>query len=100
MLFSVNVLTCTLPRFSGIKSEDLVNVENTLEDAQRAVCRLISWDCFIVGHSLESDLHALKVNIWRTLYMPTILHPHSRNSYSVSVTRCFKLCHVNYDTAV
>ncbi|KAL5271050.1 hypothetical protein ACHWQZ_G001636 [Mnemiopsis leidyi] len=48
-------------RFSGIKAEDLANVEHTLEDAQRAVCRLISWDCFMVGHSLESDLHALKM---------------------------------------
>ncbi|XP_063689387.1 putative RNA exonuclease pqe-1 [Bolinopsis microptera] len=48
-------------RFSGIKASDLENVEHTLQDAQRAVSRLISWDCFIVGHSLESDLHALKL---------------------------------------
>ena len=52
-----------LIRFSGIKASDLENVEHTLEDAQRAVSRLISWDCFIVGHSLESDLHALKVGV-------------------------------------
>ena len=61
-LFSVQLISFLI-RFSGIKASDLENVEHTLEDAQRAVSRLISWDCFIVGHSLESDLHALKVGV-------------------------------------
>jgi len=48
-------------RYSGITKAMLDPVSNRLSDAQRSVRRLVSEDCIVVGHSLESDLHALKM---------------------------------------
>ena len=48
-------------RFSGIKAEDLVGVTITLGDIQDMLIDMFSDKTILIGHSLESDLIALKV---------------------------------------
>ena len=48
-------------RFSGLTAEDFVSVETTLEEVQQQLLRLFHKDTILLGHSLESDLRALKV---------------------------------------
>ena len=50
-----------LCRFSGLTAESLASVETRLEDVQRQLLGLFYEDTILVGHSLESDLRALKV---------------------------------------
>lgn len=42
-------------------AEDFVSVTTTLEDVQRKLLDLVSSETILLGHSLESDLRALKV---------------------------------------
>ncbi len=48
-------------RFSGVKAEDLVGVTTSLRDVQAILMSMFSSDTILCGHSLESDLKALKV---------------------------------------
>ena len=48
-------------RFSGITSEDLVGVRTTIRDVQAVLLSMFSSKTILIGHSLESDLKALKV---------------------------------------
>ena len=50
-----------LTRFSGITEDMLLNVKTTLDQVQREVLRVIPPNAILVGHSLNFDLHALKV---------------------------------------
>lgn len=55
----------------------LSNVTTTLEDARARVLQHITADTLLVGHSLENDLHALKmvhVNVLDT----ALLYPHHK----------------------
>ena len=49
-------------RFSGVTKEDLTHAEKTIEDVQADFINLFSSETIFVGHSLESDLIALKVS--------------------------------------
>lgn len=52
-----------LHRFSGVTEEDLENASITLRDVQAVMLNMFSAESILIGHSLESDLFALKVNI-------------------------------------
>ena len=50
-------------RFSGITEEDLEDVTTTIRDVQAVLLSLFTAQTILIGHSLESDLSALKVQI-------------------------------------
>jgi len=52
-----------LCRFSGITEEDLEDVQTTIRDVQAVLLSLFTDKTILMGHSLESDLQALKVVI-------------------------------------
>ena len=53
-----NVPLC---RFSGIKETDLAGVRTTLRDVQAQLLFQVAARDILVGHSLESDLRAVKL---------------------------------------
>lgn len=58
-----NRITNYLTKFSGITEKMLENVEKRLEDVQNDLIQLLPSDAILVGHSLNTDLHAIKVCI-------------------------------------
>ena len=48
-------------QFSGITEEMLVGVATSLCDVQTSLCKLLPPQSILVGHSLENDLHTLKM---------------------------------------
>lgn len=50
-------------RFSGISEEDMEDVTTTIRDVQAVLLSLLSDKTILMGHSLESDLRALKVSV-------------------------------------
>ncbi|XP_075057775.1 RNA exonuclease 1 homolog [Mixophyes fleayi] len=61
--------------FSGVTEEDLHNTSITLRDVQAVLLCMFSCDTILVGHSLESDLYALKL-IHPTVVDTAIVFPH------------------------
>uniref|UniRef100_H0XT10 Exonuclease domain-containing protein n=1 Tax=Otolemur garnettii TaxID=30611 RepID=H0XT10_OTOGA len=64
-------------RFSGVTEADIANTSVTLRDVQAVLLGMISADTILIGHSLESDLLALKV-IHSTVVDTAVLFPHHR----------------------
>ncbi|EDL18975.1 mCG119437 [Mus musculus] len=64
-------------RFSGVTDADLVDTSITLWDMQAVLLSMFSADTILIGHSLESDLFALKV-IHCTVVDTAVLFPHHR----------------------
>ncbi|XP_041525193.1 RNA exonuclease 1 homolog isoform X2 [Microtus oregoni] len=62
-------------RFSGVTEADLVDTSITLRDVQAVLLSMFSADTILIGHSLESDLLALKV-IHGTVVDTSVLFPH------------------------
>uniref|UniRef100_A0A4W5MBI8 REX1, RNA exonuclease 1 homolog n=1 Tax=Hucho hucho TaxID=62062 RepID=A0A4W5MBI8_9TELE len=62
-------------RFSGVTEEDLENASITLRDVQAVMLNMFSAESILIGHSLESDLFALKV-IHSTVVDTAIVFPH------------------------
>ncbi|KAK8723670.1 hypothetical protein OTU49_011488, partial [Cherax quadricarinatus] len=62
-------------RFSGITEGDMVDVKTTILDVQAALLTLFSDKTILVGHSLESDFHALKL-IHDTVVDTSVVFPH------------------------
>ncbi|XP_058513859.1 RNA exonuclease 1 homolog [Ochotona princeps] len=62
-------------RFSGVTEADLADVSITLRDVQAVLLSMFSADTILIGHSLQSDLLALKV-IHRTVVDTSVLFPH------------------------
>nr|XP_045011467.1 RNA exonuclease 1 homolog [Jaculus jaculus] len=64
-------------KFSGVTEADLALTETRLRDVQAALLSLFSADTILIGHSLESDLLALKL-IHRRVVDTAVLFPHRR----------------------
>lgn len=62
-------------RFSGVTEADLVDTSITLRDVQAVLLSMFSADTILIGHSLESDLLALKV-IHGMVVDTSVLFPH------------------------
>lgn len=66
-----------LTQFSGITEEMLCDVNNTVEDIQQEIVKLIPSNSILLGHSLENDLHALMI-IHNKVIDTALLYPHAR----------------------
>lgn len=64
-------------RFSGINEGDLDDINTTLVDVQTDLLELFSTKTILVGHSLESDLKALKL-IHKNVIDTAYVFPHKR----------------------
>ncbi|XP_033118618.1 RNA exonuclease 1 homolog [Anneissia japonica] len=64
-------------RFSGITEDDMKSVTTTIRDVQAVLLSLFSAQTILLGHSLESDLLALKL-IHSTVIDTAIVFPHRR----------------------
>ncbi|RMZ84492.1 hypothetical protein DV737_g1080, partial [Chaetothyriales sp. CBS 132003] len=64
-------------QFSGITPEILQNVTTTLQDIQNDMLPLLTPSTILVGHSLESDLNALKMT-HPFVIDTSLLYPHPR----------------------
>ncbi|XP_071969888.1 RNA exonuclease 1 homolog isoform X4 [Engystomops pustulosus] len=62
-------------RFSGVTEEDLVNTSINIRDVQAVLLSMFSCDSILIGHSLESDLIALKL-IHPTVVDTAVVFPH------------------------
>ncbi|XP_069505592.1 RNA exonuclease 1 homolog [Ambystoma mexicanum] len=62
-------------RFSGVTEEDLENTQITLRDVQAVLLNMFCSETILIGHSLESDLFALKL-IHCTVVDTAIVFPH------------------------
>ncbi|KAM9686950.1 RNA exonuclease 1 homolog [Trichechus inunguis] len=62
-------------RFSGVTEADLADTSITLRDVQAVLLSMLSADTILIGHSLESDLLALKI-IHSTVVDTAVLFPH------------------------
>lgn len=71
------MLTNLLSRYSGITAEKLTSVSTTLEEIQKRLLELFTPHTIIIGHSLNSDLTALKLT-HPFLVDTSILYQHPR----------------------
>jgi RNA exonuclease 1 len=70
--------------WSGITEEMLRDVDTTIRDVQKELLDIINPRTIIVGHSLESDLNALKLT-HPFLIDTTVLFPHPRPPHKQSL---------------
>lgn len=61
------LISCVTHRFSGVTAEDLESAAITLRDVQAVLLSMFSAESILIGHSLESDLLALKVSRFFTV---------------------------------
>lgn len=61
MIWNISAGMYVCYRFSGVTEEDLENTTISLRDVQAVLLSLFSAESILIGHSLESDLLALKV---------------------------------------
>ncbi|XP_075739853.1 uncharacterized protein LOC119186219 [Rhipicephalus microplus] len=64
-------------RFSGLTEEDMVGGKTNLRDVQAALLARFSADTILLGHSLDSDLRALRL-IHETVVDTAAVFPHRR----------------------
>lgn len=64
-------------KFSGIHPGDLDKVTTTIKEVQAHLLKLFNSSTILIGHSLESDLKALKL-VHHTLVDTAEVHPHRR----------------------
>ncbi|KAK5056140.1 hypothetical protein LTR84_012693 [Exophiala bonariae] len=64
-------------QFSGITEKILENVTTTLQDIQKELLTLLGSNSILLGHSLESDLNALKLT-HPHIIDTSIIYPHPR----------------------
>ena len=63
-------------RFSGLRPSDLANITKTLTDVQADILSFVNSSTILMGHSLESDLRALKI-VHKSVIDTSIVYPHS-----------------------
>ena len=59
-MYNLYLMICVC-RFSGLTEKDLAGVKTTIRDVQAVLLSLFTDKTILMGHSLESDLVALKV---------------------------------------
>uniref|UniRef100_G1QFP7 Exonuclease domain-containing protein n=1 Tax=Myotis lucifugus TaxID=59463 RepID=G1QFP7_MYOLU len=64
-------------RFSGVTPTDLAHTSTSIRDVQAALLTLFNAHTILIGHSLQSDLLALKL-IHGTVLDTSVLFPHRR----------------------
>ncbi|GIY75100.1 RNA exonuclease 1 homolog [Caerostris darwini] len=62
-------------RFSGITEDNLKNVRTTIRDVQAVLLCMFNDKTILIGHSLESDLKALKI-FHQTVVDTSVVFPH------------------------
>ncbi|KAF8768269.1 RNA exonuclease 1 homolog [Argiope bruennichi] len=62
-------------RFSGITEDNLKNVRTTIRDVQAVLLCMFNDKTILIGHSLESDLKALKI-FHKTVVDTSVVFPH------------------------
>jgi DNA polymerase III epsilon subunit-like protein len=72
-----NAIVDYLTKHSGITADLLREVSTTFRQAQKTVADLIGQDTILVGHSLENDLHALKL-VHNKVVDTSEIYPHPR----------------------
>ncbi|CBZ54665.1 hypothetical protein NCLIV_050920 [Neospora caninum Liverpool] len=75
-----------LTRFSGLEEHHLASAEHSLEDVRLQLRQVLPPDAVLVGHSLENDLHALKLVHLRCVDT-SILYPHATLGLKNSLKR-------------
>ncbi|KAK2101141.1 hypothetical protein P7K49_022489 [Saguinus oedipus] len=70
-----NVIVDYNIRFSGVMEANLADTSVTLHDVQAVLLSMFSANTILIGHSLQSDLLALKV-IHSTIVDTSVLFPH------------------------
>ena len=59
-----NLISDAIFRFSGVTEQDLKAVTTSIRDVQAVLLSMFSSQTILCGHSLDSDLKALKVRIF------------------------------------
>uniref|UniRef100_A0A8D0HS45 Exonuclease domain-containing protein n=1 Tax=Sphenodon punctatus TaxID=8508 RepID=A0A8D0HS45_SPHPU len=62
-------------KLSGVTAEDLKNALPSIRDVQAILLNLFSADTILIGHSLESDLFALKL-FHNSVVDTSVVFPH------------------------
>lgn len=75
IILSYNLFLYIYFRFSGITAEMLKDVTTTIFQVQAVLLNMFSDTTILVGHSLESDLKALKI-VHKFVVDTSILFPH------------------------
>ncbi|KAJ8603173.1 hypothetical protein MRB53_042226 [Persea americana] len=82
-----NPITDYLTAYSGMTKEKLEPVTTTLSEVRQRFIGLLKPDTIIVGHSLNSDLNALKLT-HPLIADSSILYPHPRGAPLKSSLKC------------
>jgi len=64
-------------RYSGITSSHLEKVTKRLADVQKDILNIIDANTILVGHSLENDLHSMRI-IHKRIIDTSVLYPHPK----------------------
>lgn len=70
-------ITNYFTQYSGITPEILENVKTTLKDVQKELLEILTPSSILLGHSLDSDLNALKLT-HPFLVDTSLIYPHPR----------------------
>ncbi|GMT14857.1 hypothetical protein PFISCL1PPCAC_6154, partial [Pristionchus fissidentatus] len=62
-------------RFSGLQPEQVEGAESTLEEAREKLFELVNSETLLIGHSLESDLKAMRI-VHHRVVDTSVVFPH------------------------